>query len=523
MTPSPSLPRPTVAPMIPSATASAPAVVAPSRPSFFDRLRPRRAHVVAGLALGVAAEVLVDGAPLGLGLALVAIATAVGVVVAGGREGWDTAKGHRWLLVTAALLFACAALQDAGWLTALEVLTGAVFAALAVHGWTGEAPLASLSLWRLLGTPFAVGGKALGAGAVLSANELRGALDGAKVTQKLPGALRLLAIVEPPVVLVTALLASGDATFGARVGTVVEQLFEIPAFDFARGAVVALSSGVSLVGLLALAARRRALKTESSAPARFLKPVEAGALLGTLSAVLFAFGATTWDCAFSPETCALPPGVTYAQAAHEGFFQLLAAALFILALLMALPARTTLETDAQRRVFRGLSTALVVTTAPMVLAAIARLARYEDAYGLTRLRLMAHAGLVLVGVVMAWRALTLWAFQARFVPGALGLLAAALFTLTAVRPDALIARHNLNGERPVDVWYLMSLSDDAAPAIAEALPRLDEDAQRTFTLHLRERAAWRARTGGLAAWNLGRLWADRAVETLDDSSANHGR
>jgi len=515
MPPAPSLPPRTVAPMTPAAIASV-AVPASSESSFLSRLRPRRAHVVAGLTLGVVAEWLVDGPPVGVGLALVALAAAALTIWAGGSEGWDSAKEHRWLLIVAAGLFACSALQDAGWLTALEVVTGVVFAALAVHGWPGETRLATLSPWRLVGTPVIVGADAVRAGVVLSARELKGALDGANMTQKVPAAMRLFAIVVPPVMVVTALLASGDASFGARVGQLADGLLSIPIPSFLRSTFVALAAGVTLVGLFALAARRRDRSATTWTPGRYLKPLEAGALLGTLSAVLFAFGATTWDCALSPDTCALPPGVTYAEAAHEGFFQLLAAAIVILALLMALPARTALATDAQRHTFRALATTLVVGTLPMVLSAIARMDRYEDAYSLTRLRIMAHAGLVLVGAVMAWRALTLWIAEERFVSGALALVALSLFTLTALRPDELIARHNLRvGRDGVDIYYLTTLSDDAAPALVEAMPRLDEAWQKELRLHLWYRDAIRRETSSVGGWNVGRARADAAVRSME--------
>lgn len=513
MTPATSLPPSTVAPMTPAATVSA-APPTSTDSSFMSRLRPRRAHVVAGLTLGIAAELLVDGVPVGLGLALVGVATTIAIIVAAGREGWQSAKGHRWLLVTAGLLFSCAALQDAGWLTGLEVFTGVVFATLAIHGWPGEAPLSRLSPWRLMGTPFVVGFSAVRAGATLSAREAKSTLEGTKVTQQLPGALRLVAIVVPPVLLVTALLASGDAAFGARVGRLSDAVLSIPLPDFVRGTIVAALAGMVGVGVLALASRRKDRHAAVSEPGRALKPTEAYALLGTLSLVLFAFGATTWDCALSPGTCALPAGVTYAQAAHEGFFQLLAAAIFILVLLMALPARTALATPAQEHVFRGLAGALVVTTLPMVLSGVARLARYEDAYGLTRLRIMAHAGLIVVGAVMSWRALTLWVARERFVPGALALVALSLFTLTALRPDAMIARHNLTLEGPFDTWYHLDLSDDAAAALVDGLPRLDEDRARTVRIHLRNSAVTRKQTASIGGWNLGRWLADRAVARL---------
>ncbi|GAB4042589.1 MAG: hypothetical protein Fur0014_14870 [Rubrivivax sp.] len=99
--------------MTPSAIAAAVPAPSPSPTPFLERLRPRRAHVAAGLGLGVGFALLVDGVPVGLGLALVTIATTISVIAAAGREGWQSAKGHRWLLVTAALLFSCGAVQDA--------------------------------------------------------------------------------------------------------------------------------------------------------------------------------------------------------------------------------------------------------------------------------------------------------------------------------------------------------------------------------------------------------------------------
>ncbi len=494
--------------MLPDMT-TAPAAALPLRASFFDRLRLHRSQLAVGLGLGLLAELLLDGAPWGVGHGVFGLVVAGAVVRHGGREAWQAAGAHRWLLGAAVALLASTALHDSGWLAVMCALAAAVLAGLALQGWTGERRLGALGPGQLLGAPFVMAGQAVFAGATVAGRELNRGDVGGALRRWVPLALRLTAIVAPPVLLVTVLLASGDAVFRERVGGALDAVFGVELASFLRGGFVTALAGVTLAGVLALAARRPQTHAGST-PTRRLAAFEAFTLLGALTAVLLTFGLTATPCALAPATCALPPGVTYAEAAHEGFFQLLFAAMVLLGLLMALPARTRLESTTTARGFAALATLLVAASMPMVVSGAARLWRYQEVYGLTTLRLLAWAGLGLVSAALAWRALTMWVARDAFVHGALGLLVATLLGLAATGPDRLIARHNL-AMPSTDLAYLATLSADVVPELARAFAHGDRadagELERQLALARRRLSE----PDAALAWNLGRARARAAV------------
>lgn len=461
-----------------------------------------------GLALGLGVELLLDGKSYGLSWALFAVLGVGALIAMGGKEAWQSAGAHRWMLLGAMALVMSTTLHDAAWLSSSCVAVATVMASLAALGWNGERELARLRTEQLLASPFVTLGRSVHATAVVTSSELRAAHVGATLKRHFPTALRLCFIVGPPALILLGLLSSGDAVFRARVASVLTAVFSVELADFVQGSVVTVVSAVLLTGVFGLVSSRRG-EDATSEPARWLKPLETYALLGTLTAVLLVFGLTSTPCALAPGACELPAGVTYADAAHEGFFQLLFAAMGILALTMALPARTQLTSKG----FTAMSTALVLATAPMLVSAVARLWRYETTYGLTVLRLMAYAGLFLVAAVLAWRAITLWAFKDAFVGGAFALLTSTLLGLAALSPDAFIAGRNVQMEN-VDVEYLIMLSDDALPALDAASGRLPDPPYVKLKEVLKYRAERLGESESPLTWNLGRSRARAALVKL---------
>jgi uncharacterized protein DUF4153 len=131
---------------------------------------------------------------------------------------------------------------------------------------------------------------------------------------------------------------------------------------------------------------------------------------------------------------------------------------------------------------------------------------YQDAYGLTRLRLVVDVfegwlGLLVVGAAVAglvrWG---VWVPRFALVTGV-----TALLGLAALNPDALIAQQNLERSTTtagIDWHYLRNLSADAVPAFEHAgaaavgcgMPRY-----------------W-SQDDGWLAWNLGRSRASSVVD-----------
>jgi hypothetical protein len=185
-------------------------------------------------------------------------------------------------------------------------------------------------------------------------------------------------------------------------------------------------------------------------------------------------------------------GLTYAEYARQGFFQLVTVAALSLPLLLGADALLGRRDPASLRRFRLLAGVMLVLLDVMLASALWRMRLYTAEYGLTELRLYTTAFMGWLVLVFAWFGATvLRGRPARFGFGA---IAAALFvlgTLNLVNPDALIAASNLSRAgtgRAVDALYLAELSADAYPTIRGRLPALPPADRCAVALAMRARA-----------------------------------
>jgi hypothetical protein len=207
-------------------------------------------------------------------------------------------------------------------------------------------------------------------------------------------------------------------------------------------------------------------------------------------------------------------GLTYAEYAREGFFQLI----FVAVLTVGVIATTVVISDLRKR--RDLLPARISLGALSILAlvmlasAIRRLALYEQAYGLTVDRLLAYAvALWLVGVfsiIIVAGATYRW----RWVPRGLVIYStSALLVFNLMNPEGLIASRNVAlYERTgrIDVFHLAGLSEDAVPALT-ALPAKVRACILPSYQALEVDGSWRA-------WNLSRSHAREALARVDDGA-----
>jgi len=209
-------------------------------------------------------------------------------------------------------------------------------------------------------------------------------------------------------------------------------------------------------------------------------------------------------------------GLTYAEYARRGFFELVTASSLVLPVLAGADWLVRNEAREHQRTFRQLTIVLLLLIAVVMASALARMRLYVGAFGLSEDRVYATAFMCYLAGVFAWFAwTTLRGQRRRFAFGALVQGFAMLGALHLANPDALIVRTNLarpGSERPFDGWYAASLSADAVPLLLEALPRLDGREQCRVAAGLGnrlrelERDDWRS-------WNFARA---RARHLLHD-------
>jgi hypothetical protein len=308
------------------------------------------------------------------------------------------------------------------------------------------------------------------------------------------GVVRGLGIGAPIAFLVATLLTSADAVFASAFRISLD-----PVSLFAHGGLL----GLGAWGMGGLARVASARQTPAGPETRVrLGEVEGLTILGVLVAVYAAFAVSQLVVLTGGADHVLQTaGLTYAEYARDGFFQLLAAAGLTLVTLLGSWAAIEPSGSRRHRRLTVLAEIAVALTVASVGVALRRLHLYEHAFGLTMLRLYSSLFALWLGAVF----LLLGAWLARprarhgLLPAAVGLGLAMLLALNLVNPEAQLVKRNA-ARAEVDLAYLATLSDDAVPALAKVLPRLPEPA-RTAALERLCSSGPKTAPGGWAGWN----------------------
>ncbi|HEV8248724.1 MAG TPA: DUF4173 domain-containing protein [Gaiellaceae bacterium] len=392
----------------------------------------------AAVAAAAAAAALLPGEPLGIGVALVGVLVAASVAAVVERPTVDAV-----LFGAAALTLAAApALRDAGWVVAIDLTAAWLLASAAVAGprlAAVAAPLVRLRSVPALAPPVPRG----------VAPGIRGAVLGG-----------LLALP------FGALFWSADAAFAEVLrGIPLPSVSGLPGRAVAFVLVLLAALGLGL-------AARRPLRGRPLRPRRRLGVWEWAIPLALLDALFLAFVAVQVTVLFGGHDHVLhTAGLTYAEYARQGFWQLLAAGALTLAVVAGADLLADVSSRRDALLVRALLGVLCALAIVVLVSALHRLRLYEDAYGLTRARLAAEAfALWLGGLFGVLIAAGIVDRVLRQLPRVVLVgTAAALVAFTLANPDGLIAQRNVERWREtgrLDVAYLQTLSADAAPALA---------------------------------------------------------
>ena len=212
--------------------------------------------------------------------------------------------------------------------------------------------------------------------------------------------------------------------------------------------------------------------------------VEIGIALGTLNLLFLSFVGVQARYFFGgAKMVQVSSTLTYAEYARRGFFELVWVTALALPILLAAHWLLRKENPAHERVFRLLAGMQVALLFVIMASAIGRMRLYQSEYGLTELRLYTTAFMGWLALVFVWFAATVLRGQReRFACGALLTAFLMIAALHVMNPDAFIVRVNVahaEAGRAFDEDYVASLSADAAPALLEALPSLN-NYQRCF-------------------------------------------
>jgi hypothetical protein len=186
--------------------------------------------------------------------------------------------------------------------------------------------------------------------------------------------------------------------------------------------------------------------------------IEISTVLSTLVFLFAAFIATQFEALFGgTKVITATTGLTVAEYARSGFFQLVWVAALSLITILSLHSLQSQATTLNR----WLSRSLVALVGLVIASAIFRMSVYTQAFGLTELRLYTTVFMVWLAIAFAWLIPTITANRPqKFGFGTLIAGFSVIALLNAANPEALITRTNLASANP-DLDYIASLSPDA--------------------------------------------------------------
>jgi hypothetical protein len=480
---------------------------------------PSSLLLAAGLALGVMGDALlrVPGAPA-LNLFIWTSTVAVVTVLLHRRRSQGLSTEGAVLLGLGVIFAAGLAWRDSPALKLVAIGGAAVCFALPAF----RAGAAWMRSSRVSGYITALSGAAWHAafGAALAVAEVdweaaRGNPQAGANWRRAAGVARGAALAVPFIVVFGGLFISADAVFAGLVADIVRVELDV----LASHVVLTLVLGWIAAGYLRGSGRGMELHV-SRLPRPQLTMTELGTVLALVGLLFLVFVIVQFRYLFGGSALVhVTPGLTYAEYARRGFFELVAVVVLMLPLLLL--ADWVLRRDRVRDevLFRAFAGAQIVLVLAVLASALQRMRLYQATYGLTELRFYVTATLLVLGVVLVWfTATVLRGKREAFAFGTLVVTLAAGVVLFAANPDAIIARTNIarmnaaSASTPdFDVGYVASLSADAVPVLLAALPALPSDAECRIARRLLERWPPGARVA-LRTWNWSDARARREVE-----------
>ncbi|MCB1649159.1 MAG: DUF4173 domain-containing protein [Pseudomonadales bacterium] len=339
---------------------------------------------------------------------------------------------------------------------------------------------------------------------------------------RLRTALRGLLLALPLLVLFSLLFASADAAFSHYA----ERFFTLLQQDALEHLLIIGILAWLSTGLLAGVSERHYLVERKTRRLLMLGTEDTAVLLGMLVLLFLGFVALQLGYLFGgAELIQHSAGLTVAEYARRGFFEMVIASALSLIILVAVA-----RSDCNPRVFRPLGAILLACVAIMLISAAQRMALYVTEFGLSLDRMAAIAVMIwLAGVLLLFTGTLLMGRQRDFAAGVTlaGVFVVLLWAL--LNPAAIVARVNLDrtlqDQQPLDTAYLQWMGTDAVPTLMNRFELLPQDAQcqlmpwlRQYELPYREDWRW---------WSASRAAATKAVQKnapeLDTIAESCGR
>ncbi|MDQ3317939.1 MAG: DUF4173 domain-containing protein [Actinomycetota bacterium] len=346
-----------------------------------ERTRIGLAVLGAALVLGGLGDILLRATPWGINLPLFVAALAISAVGLS-RLGDRRPVGEgRWLVPVAVLFAGGVALRDSPIVVALDASMAVLALSLAaLRGRSGALRRAGVSEY-VIGTAYV--------GAMTCTGMIPAAVRDVRWREVAPGdwqgqalAVTRGTLIAMPLLLVFGtLLVAADAIFEDLVLGLFEFDLRFLGHLFLTLFVAWVSAGLLTFGLLSRETSNLALRRPDTLS---LGMVEVGVVLGLLNVLFMAFVAVQAGYLFGGAVrVAATAGLTYAEYARRGFFELVAVTALVIPVLLLADWLLRVEAPINRRIFHALSGTTVALLSVIVVSALHRMYLYQQEFGLT--------------------------------------------------------------------------------------------------------------------------------------------
>lgn len=204
-----------------------------------------------------------------------------------------------------------------------------------------------------------------------------------------------------------------------------------------------------------------------------LEAVTVGVVLALVNALFALFVYIQIKYLFGGTTFVLGNGITIAEYARSGFFELVR--VLILAAVLIIGTHRSFAHHGSHWVINSLQALFIAQIGVVAASALYRMGIYQDTYGFTTLRLYVEWFIYAVMGALVFSGIALIAKMQfrRFFQGMLAAILVVAAVVSLINVDAVIARENISRFKEgkgLDMNYINLLSRDAAPELNALYP-----------------------------------------------------
>ncbi|MBS4198167.1 DUF4173 domain-containing protein [Bacillus sp. FJAT-49732] len=212
-----------------------------------------------------------------------------------------------------------------------------------------------------------------------------------------------LIISVPLLFIILNLLISADTQF-EKLMTSIPSLFSFRA-EYAFRFIIILVYTFTFFGFMQVLLQKNTITEQKEIKPISMDGIITITILSLLDLVYILFVAIQFKYFFSGT---LGEGYTYAEYARRGFFELLFVTLINLSVTTGVISLTKNVQGFLKNAIRGALTLLVLSSGVLLISAFMRLTMYEEAYGFTFTRVLAHSFMIFLMVILAYTLIKIW-------------------------------------------------------------------------------------------------------------------